>query len=160
MRITETIWLYFSFVACFLLVCDPIAKLILQISSIFKETCWKLHRKTEEADNTIKELLSKLSDCCDELGKMDLDNSTIENLCSDMAALMAAVNYKQYEVEISAYQADILATSHDMYMLLQYSGSSDIKVDPLLLKLYHIFDCIKEQCFTHLWKGLQRIWMA
>ena len=44
-------------------------------------------------------------------------------------------------MEISAYQADIRTTSHDM--LLLYSGSSDIEVDPILLKLQHIFDCLK-----------------
>ena len=67
------LWLrvYFYF-----LVCDP--KLILQISGTFQETCRKPHRKTEEADNVVKELPSKLSDCLDELGKMDLDDSTIE----------------------------------------------------------------------------------
>ena len=69
----------------FFLVCDP--KLILQISGTFQETCRKLHQKTEEADNAVKELLSKLSDWCDELGKMDLDDSTLKNMCSDMAAL-------------------------------------------------------------------------
>ena len=89
----------------------------------------------------MKELLSKLSDCCDEaeMGKMDLDGSTIENMCSDMAASMEAV--ERHEVDISAYQADILATSHDM--LLLYSGSSEIEVDPILLKLQHMFDCLK-----------------
>ena len=53
------------------LVCDP--KLILQIPCTFEEICRKLHHKTEEADNTVKELMSKLSGCCDELGKLDLD---------------------------------------------------------------------------------------
>ena len=43
----------------FNLVCGP--KLILEISSSFQETCRKLHRKTEEADNAVKEVLSKLS---------------------------------------------------------------------------------------------------
>ena len=62
-----------------------------QISGTFQETCQKLHRKTEEADDAVKEVLSKLSSCCDELGKMDLDESTIENMCSDMAASMEAV---------------------------------------------------------------------
>ena len=64
----------------FFLVCDPKLMLHCQISDTFQETCRKLHRKTEasEADNTVKELLSKLSDCCDKLGKMDLDNSIIE----------------------------------------------------------------------------------
>ena len=33
---------------------------------------------------------------------MDLDDSTIENMCSDMAASMEAV--ERHEVEISAYQ--------------------------------------------------------
>ena len=42
-------------------------------------------------------------------------------------------------MKISAYEADIRTTSHDM--LLLYSGSSDIEVGPLLLKLQHIFDC-------------------
>ena len=57
------------------LVCDP--KLILQISGTLKfqetYTCRKLHRKKEfeEVDNAVKELLSKLSGCCDELGKID-----------------------------------------------------------------------------------------
>ena len=80
------------------LVCDP--KLILQISGTFQQSCQKLHRKTEEADNAVKEVLSKLSSCCDELGKMDLDESTIENMCSDMAASKEAV--ERHEVEISA----------------------------------------------------------
>ena len=62
----------------FYLVCDP--KLILQISGTFQQSCRKLHRKTEEADNAVKVVLSKLSSCCDELGKMDLDDSTIENM--------------------------------------------------------------------------------
>ena len=66
---------------------------------------------------------------------MDLDDSTIENMCSDMAASMEAVEW--HEVEISAYQADIRTTSHDM--LLLYSGSRDIEVGPLLLKFQHIF---------------------
>ena len=117
------------------LVCDP--KLILQISGTFQQTCRKLHRKTEESDNAVKEVLSKLSSFCDQLGKMDLDDSTIENMCRDMSASMEAV--KQHEVEISAYQTDIVGTSHDI--LLLYSGSSDIQVGPLLLKLQHIFDC-------------------
>lgn len=117
----------------FNLVCDP--KLILQISGTFQQSCRKLHRKTEEADNAVKVVLSKLSSCCDELGKMDLDDSTIENMCSDMAASMEAV--ERHEVEISAYQANIRTTSHDM--LLLYSGSRDIEVGPLLLKLQHIF---------------------
>ena len=69
---------------------------------------------------------------------MDLDDSTIENMCSDMAASMEAV--ERHEVEISAYQANICTTSHDM--LLLYSGSSDIEVGSLLLKLQHIFDCL------------------
>jgi len=112
---------------------DP--KLILQISGTFQQSCRKLHRKTEEADNAVKVVLSKLSSCCDELGKMDLDDSTIENMCSDMAASMEAV--ERHEVEISAYQANIRTTSHDM--LLLYSGSRDIEVGPLLLKLQHIF---------------------
>ena len=79
---------FVSLVACLIifLVCDP--KLILQISGTFQETCRKPHRKTEEADNAVKELLSKLSDC-DELGKMDLDE--LKNMCSDMAALTEAV---------------------------------------------------------------------
>ena len=67
---------FVSFVACFFVGLRP--KLILQISGTFQETCRKLHRKTEEAGNAVKELLSKLFDCCDELGKMDLDDSTIE----------------------------------------------------------------------------------
>ena len=66
---------------------------------------------------------------------MNLDESTIENMCSDMATSMEAV--KWHEVQISAYQADIRTTSHDM--LLLYSGSSDIEVGPLLLKLQNIF---------------------
>ena len=68
---------------------------------------------------------------------MDLDDSTLENMCSDiyMAASMEAVEW--HEVEISAYQTDIRTTSHDMLFL--YSGSSDIEVGPLLLKLQHIF---------------------
>ena len=72
----------FCFICCvffFYLVCNP--KLILQISGIFQQTCQKLHRKTEEADNAVKVVLSKQSSCCDELGKMDLDDSTIENMC-------------------------------------------------------------------------------
>ena len=104
------------------MVCDP--KLILQISGTFQETCPKLHCKTEEVDNAVKEVLSKLSSCCDELGKMDLDDSTIENMCSDMAASMEAV--ERHEVEISVHQSNIVATSHGMLMLLLYSGSSDI----------------------------------
>ena len=64
---------------------------------------------------------------------MDLDDSTIENMCSNMAASMEAVERH----EISAYQANIRTTSHDM--LLLYSGSRDIEVGPLLLKLQHIF---------------------
>ena len=115
------------------MVCDP--KLILQISGTFQQSCRKLHRKTEEADNAVKVVLSKLSSCCDELGKMDLDDSTIENMSNDMAASMEAV--ERHEVEISAYQANIRTTSHDM--LLLYSGSRDIEVGPLLLKLQHIF---------------------
>ena len=66
---------------------------------------------------------------------MDLADSTIENMCSDMAASMEAVEWQK--VEISAYQANIRTTSHDM--LLLYSGSRDIEVGPLLLKLQHIF---------------------
>ena len=68
----------FCFFCCvfFYLVCDP--KLILQISGTFQQTCWKLHHKTEEADNAVKEVLSKLSSCCDELGKIDLDDSTLK----------------------------------------------------------------------------------
>ena len=82
-------------------------------------------------------MLSKLSSCCDELGKTDLDDNAIENMCSDhdVAASMEAV--ERHEVEISAYQANIHTTSHDM--LLLYSGSRDIEVGPLLLKLQHIF---------------------
>ena len=98
----------FLLLRVFLLVCDP--KLILQISGTFQETYQKLHRKTEEADNAVKVVLSKLSSCCDELGKMDLDDSTIENMCSDMAASMEAV--ERHEVEISAYQSEIHTTSH------------------------------------------------
>ena len=117
----------------FYLVCDP--KLILQISGTFQQSCRKLHRKTEEADNAAKLVLSKLCSCCDELGKMDLDDSTIENMWSGLAASMEAV--ERHEVEIPAYQANIRTTSHDM--LLLYSGSRDIEVGPLLLKLQHIF---------------------
>ena len=73
------------FLFYFYLVCDP--KLILQISGTFQQS-WKLHRKTEEANNSVKVVLSKLSSCCDELGRMDLDDSTIENMWSDMAASM------------------------------------------------------------------------
>ena len=102
----------------------------------FQETCRKRHRKTEEADNAVKVVLLKLSSRCDELGKMDLDDSTIENMCSDMAASMEAVEWR--EVEISAYQANIRTTSHDMLRML-YFGSRDIEVGPLLLKLQHIF---------------------
>ena len=76
----------------FYLVCDP--KLILQISGTFQQSCRKLHRKTEEADNAVKVVLPKLSSCCDELGKMDLDDSTIENMCSDIAASMEAVGMR------------------------------------------------------------------
>ena len=126
-------YVLFLLLRVFFLVCDP--KLILQISGTFQQSCRKLHRKTEEADNAVKVVLSKLSSCCDELGKMDLDDSTIENMCSDMAASMEAV--ERHEVEISAYQANIRTTSHDM--LLLYSGSRDIEVGPLLLKLQHIF---------------------
>ena len=82
----------------FNLVCDP--KLILQISGAFQQSCQKLHCKTEEAGNAVKVVLSKLSSCCDELGKMDLD-STIENMWSGLAASMEAV--ERLEVEISAY---------------------------------------------------------
>ena len=64
---------------------------------------------------------------------MDLDDSTIENMWSnhDMAASVKAI--ERHEVEISAYEANIRTTSHDM--LLLYSGSRDIEVGPLLLKL-------------------------
>ena len=120
---------FFCCVLFFYLVCDP--KLILQISGTFQQTCRKLHRKTEEADNAVKVVLSKLSSCCDELGKMGLDDSTIENMCSDMAASMEAV--ERHEVEISVYQANIRTTSHDMLLLC--SGSRDIEVGLLLLKL-------------------------
>ena len=72
---------------------------------------------------------------------MDLDDSTIENMWSDMAASMEAV--ERHEVEISVYQADICTTSHDMLLLALYSGSSDIEVGPLLLKLQHLFDWLK-----------------
>ena len=116
------------------LVCHP--KLLHQISGTFQATCRKLHCKTEEADNAVKVVLSKLSSCCDKLGKMNLDNSTIENMCGDMAASMEAA--ERHEVEISAYQAYIRTTSHDM--LLLYSCSRDIEVGPLLLKFQHIFD--------------------
>ena len=63
---------------CFFLnlVCDP--KLILQISGTFQQTCRKLHRKTKEADNAVNVVLSKLSSCCDKLGKIDLDDSTLK----------------------------------------------------------------------------------
>ena len=60
----------------FNLVCNPM--LILQISGTFQQTCRKLHRKAEEADNAVKVVLSKLSSCCDKLGKMDLDDSTLK----------------------------------------------------------------------------------
>ena len=66
---------------------------------------------------------------------MDLDDSTIENMWSDIAASMEAV--ERHEVEISVYQTNIRTTSHDM--LLLYAGSRDIEVGPLLLKLQHIF---------------------
>ena len=130
---------FFCCVFFFYLVCNP--KLILHISGTFQQSCRKLHRKTEEADNAVKVVLSKLPSCCDELGKMDLDDSTIENMCSDMAASMEAV--ERHEVEISEYQADICTTSHDM--LLLYTGSSDIEVGLLFLdiKFQHIFDCLK-----------------
>ena len=52
----------------FYLVCDP--KLILQISGTFQQTCQKLHRKTAKADNAVKVVLSKLSSCCVELGRL------------------------------------------------------------------------------------------
>ena len=117
MRITETIlfhdhgaWIcsMFCFFGCvffFFLVCDP--KLILQISGTFQETCRKLHRKTEEADNAVKELLSKLSDCCDELGKMDLDDSTIET----HVQWYGCINVSCWA---TAYQSDIFGISHGM----------------------------------------------
>ena len=93
---------------------------MLQISGTFQQTYRKLHRKAEEADNAVKVVLSKLSSCCDELGKMDLDDSTIEHLCSysDMTASMEAV--ERHEVEISAYQANICTTSHDMLLLYTF----------------------------------------
>ena len=94
----------FCCVFFFNLVCDP--KLILQISGTFQQSCRKLHRKTEEADNALKVVLPKLSSCCDELGKMDLDDSTIENMCSDIAESMEVV--ERYEVDISAYQLTFL----------------------------------------------------
>ena len=103
------------FCCVFCLVCDP--KLILQISGTFQQSCQKLHRKAEEADNAVKVVLSKLSSCCDELGKMDLDDSTIENMCSDMAASMEAVERHEVEFEISVYQANIRTTSHAMLLL-------------------------------------------
>ena len=34
-------------------------------------------------------------------------------------------------------------------MLLLYSGSSDIEVGPLLLKLQHIFDCLNSVLHDH-----------
>ena len=46
----------FFFFFFFFLVCDP--NLILQISGTFQQTCRKLHRKTEEADNAVKVVLS------------------------------------------------------------------------------------------------------
>ena len=71
----------FCFFCCvcvffFNLVCDP--KLILQMSGTFQQSCRELHCKTKEADNAVKVALSKLSSCCDELGKIDLDDSTLK----------------------------------------------------------------------------------
>ena len=79
----------------FRLVCDP--KLISQIFGTFQETCQRLHGKTEEADSAIKELLSKLFDCCDKLlvGK---NNSTtlIENHVHSQASTIKKANtYKK-----------------------------------------------------------------
>ena len=44
------------------------------------------------------------------------DNSTIENMCSDMAASFEAA-VERPKVEILAYQVVILATSHAMLLL-------------------------------------------
>ena len=41
---------------------------------------------------------------------------------------------------VERHRGDICTTSHDMSLL--YSGSSDIEVGPLFLKLQHIFDCL------------------
>ena len=102
-----------SFVACFFnLVCDP--KLILQISGTFQQSCRELHRKTKEADNAVKVVLSKLSSCCDELGKFDLDDSTLKTCVAKWLhrwKLLSGVRWK--------YQ--------------------DSEYGPLLLKLQHIF---------------------
>jgi hypothetical protein len=106
----------------------------------FWHLCRNLHRIAEEAKNTVKEVLSNYLAAVMNWGKMDLDDSTIENMCSDMTASIEGVEW--HEIKISVYQADICTNSHDM--LLLYSGSSDIEVGPLLLGLKaHIFDCLE-----------------
>ena len=58
-------------------------------------------------------------------------------MCSDMAALTEAV--ERYEVEISVYQSDILATSHGMICCCCILVLVIEVVAPLLLKLQQIF---------------------
>ena len=101
----------------------------------------KLSRKTQQADGAVKGLLQKLSGLCDEaqMSKLELDDEVVDNLCSDISASLEA--FGQNDLDVASYQSDIVKVSHDM--LLLYSGNSGIEVDPVLLKIQRVFDCLK-----------------
>ena len=93
------------------------------------------------ADGAVKGLLQKLSGLCDkaQMSKLELDDEVVDNLCSDISASLEALG--QNDLDVASYQSDILKVSHDM--LLLYSGNSGIEVDPVLLKIQRVFDCLK-----------------
>ena len=72
-------------------------------SKVFKKKLLQYRFKKSAKSNMTrqKKLTMSSKNCCDKLGKMDLEDSTIKNMCSDFAALMEAA--KQCEVEISVY---------------------------------------------------------
>jgi hypothetical protein len=77
----------------------------------------KLNRKTEKADNAVKQLLNKLTNICDEekICKKELDEKDVENLCSDVASSLESL--QQHDVDASSFQAEILNSSRDMLQL-------------------------------------------
>ena len=84
---------------------------------------------------------TEASGLCDkaQMSKLELDDEVVDNLCSDISASLEALG--QNDLDVASYQSDILMVSHDM--LLLYSGNSGIEVDPVLLKIQRVFNCLK-----------------
>ena len=67
------------------------------------------------------------------------DEEAAMNVASDITASLEALEV--HEVDVLSIQSEILNISHDM--LLLYAGTSDIEVDPIIIKLQRYFDCLK-----------------